>query len=136
MFADEVLTSLARKMRLPNTEYIMNLGDYPLEFRPPSKGGVPSVSWCGSNDTYDVVLPTYELMQSVGRLNVLTFGYFPFQVIQSMDRVTLDVHTALGSQYTEWKGRFPSAVFRGRDSNQVRNWGPLRILIYLPLFSV
>lgn len=82
MFADEVLISLARKMHLPNTEFMMNLGDYPLEFRPPSKGGVPMFSWCGSNDTYDVVLPTYELMQSVCHLTMLTFGYV-FSVLGS-----------------------------------------------------
>uniref|UniRef100_A0A914YIK3 Glycosyl transferase CAP10 domain-containing protein n=1 Tax=Panagrolaimus superbus TaxID=310955 RepID=A0A914YIK3_9BILA len=32
MFSDEILTSLARKMQLPEIEFIQNLGDWPLEF--------------------------------------------------------------------------------------------------------
>lgn len=46
MFVDEILTSLLRKMKLPNTEMIVNLGDWPLART--SDGPLPIVSWCGS----------------------------------------------------------------------------------------
>ncbi|KAI6221310.1 KDEL motif-containing protein 1 [Aphelenchoides fujianensis] len=102
-FADELLTMLSRMARLPDVEFLMNLGDWPLEKK--AEGGVPFVSWCGSNSTRDFVLPTYELMNSV---------------IHSMDRVSLDTHSAIGPRPIEWAEKKPTAVFRGRDSNQER----------------
>lgn len=46
MFVDAIFTSLMRKMYLPNTEFVFNLGDWPLV----KTGGdpIPIISWCGS----------------------------------------------------------------------------------------
>ena len=44
-------------------ELIVNLGDWPL-----SKKGrdlIPIFSWCGSEDTWDIVWPTWDLAKSV-----------------------------------------------------------------------
>ncbi|VDM25670.1 unnamed protein product [Toxocara canis] len=103
IFVDEIFTSIMRKMRLPNTEFIFNLGDWPLERKRPN--GVAIVSWCGSNDTMDIVVPTYELMKSV---------------IDSMHTVSLDIHTAKGKVHWPWHKKKDTAVFKGRDSSKLR----------------
>ncbi|GFO05906.1 kdel motif-containing protein 1, partial [Plakobranchus ocellatus] len=67
MFSDAILLSLSRKMVLPDTEFFMNLGDWPLEDRPFSSTGpapLPIFSWCGSKKTRDIVLPTYDLTEA------------------------------------------------------------------------
>uniref|UniRef100_A0A1I7Y2A0 CAP10 domain-containing protein n=1 Tax=Steinernema glaseri TaxID=37863 RepID=A0A1I7Y2A0_9BILA len=103
MFTDELLQSLSRKMTLPNTEFIMNLGDWPLQSLSPE--GVPVVSWCGSTDSMDIVWPTYELTQAV---------------LGALQSVTLDIHTVRGKKGTKWSEKKSTAVFRGRDSNELR----------------
>ena len=45
-------------------EFYVNLGDWPLETRSPSEGPLPILSWCGSDDTRDIVMPTYDLTES------------------------------------------------------------------------
>ena len=63
MFMDSFLTSLTRLVRLPNLEMLVNLGDWPLV--PKNwQNPIPMLSWCGSVDTYDIVMPTYDLMES------------------------------------------------------------------------
>lgn len=62
MFSDKILLSLARKMKLPDLEFFMNLGDWPLSTKDVK---YPIFSWCGSNNSYDIILPTYELTESV-----------------------------------------------------------------------
>lgn len=52
----------------------------------------------------DIVLPTYELLTSV---------------IDSMESVTLDIHSAKGQKNYKWHEKKDTAVFRGRDSCQV-----------------
>lgn len=62
MFADNILLSLARKVMLPNFEFVVNLGDWPLVQK---KGDLlPIFSWCGSEDTHDIVMPTYDITES------------------------------------------------------------------------
>uniref|UniRef100_A0A915BQ13 Glycosyl transferase CAP10 domain-containing protein n=1 Tax=Parascaris univalens TaxID=6257 RepID=A0A915BQ13_PARUN len=102
-FIDEILTSIMRKMHLPNTEFIFNLGDWPLEKK--RADGVAIVSWCGSNDTMDIVVPTYELIKSV---------------LDSMHTISLDMHTARGGVHRPWRKKKDTAVFRGRDSSKLR----------------
>lgn len=63
MFVDSVLLSLARKVRLPDTELFVNLGDWPLAKHDADKM-FPMFSWCGSKSTHDIVLPTYDLTES------------------------------------------------------------------------
>lgn len=47
---------------MPDVEFFINVGDWPLETR--SADAVPVLSWCGSTDTRDIVLPTYEVTHS------------------------------------------------------------------------
>lgn len=50
---------------LPDVEFFVNLGDWPLEKRKPTDKIHPIFSWCGSNNTLDIVMPTYDLTESV-----------------------------------------------------------------------
>lgn len=43
-------------------ELISNLGDWPLESKQDNL--IPIFSWCGSEATKDIVMPTYDLTQS------------------------------------------------------------------------
>lgn len=65
MFIDKILLSLARKTKLPDMEFFTNLGDWPLSTRNLLPNKYPIFSWCGSKDSYDIILPTYELTESV-----------------------------------------------------------------------
>lgn len=62
MFMDNILLSLSRKFKLPDLEFFVNLGDWPLAKKPNDK--YPIFSWCGSSDTYDIVMPTYDITES------------------------------------------------------------------------
>jgi len=54
---------LVLQVKLPDFEFFINLGDWPLE---KTHGDpLPIVSWCGSDSSYDLILPTYDLTQSV-----------------------------------------------------------------------
>ncbi|XP_023258115.1 KDEL motif-containing protein 1-like, partial [Seriola lalandi dorsalis] len=65
IFMDAILLSLSRKVQLPDMEFFVNLGDWPLEKRKPTDKIHPIFSWCGSNNTRDIVMPTYDLTESV-----------------------------------------------------------------------
>ncbi|KAF3842938.1 hypothetical protein F7725_001787 [Dissostichus mawsoni] len=54
IFMDSILLSITRKVRLPDLEFFVNLGDWPLEKRKPSERIHPIFSWCGSNNTRDI----------------------------------------------------------------------------------
>lgn len=59
---DSILLSLTRKVLLPDIEFFVNLGDWPLV---PKEGkNYPIFSWCGSIDTKDIVIPTYDITES------------------------------------------------------------------------
>ena len=47
-------------------EFYVNLGDWPLEHRKVNEtpGPLPIISWCGSLDSQDVILPTYDITHS------------------------------------------------------------------------
>lgn len=51
---------------MPDIEFFINVGDWPLETRKVSDvpGPVPIISWCGSKDTRDIILPTYDITHS------------------------------------------------------------------------
>lgn len=53
-------------MRLPDVEFYLNVGDWPMEKRNVGEvpGPVPVISWCGSTDTRDIILPTYDISHS------------------------------------------------------------------------
>lgn len=106
MFMDSVLLTLTRIAQLPNLELFINLGDWPLM----KKGGhartiiFPVFSWCGSDDSFDIVLPTYDITEAT---------------LENMGRVSLDM---LSVQRTKvpWKDKIQKAFWRGRDSRRER----------------
>lgn len=107
MFMDAILLSLVRKVRLPDTEFFINLGDWPLV----KKGGhtrttgpYPIFSWCGSDETFDIVFPTYDLTEST---------------LEAMNRVTLDM-LSVQEAHTPWTDKVPKVFWRGRDSRRER----------------
>lgn len=107
MFSDALLEALVRLVRLPDVEFIINLGDWPLV----KKGGItrthgpyPIFSWCGSEDTFDIVLPTYDLTEST---------------LEAMNRVSIDILSVQRLRKT-WNEKEPVAFWRGRDSRRER----------------
>ncbi|XP_037539292.1 protein O-glucosyltransferase 3 [Nematolebias whitei] len=103
MFSDEMLLSLTRKVRLPDVEFFINVGDWPLETR--KDGAVPILSWCGSTETRDIVLPTYEVTHST---------------LETMRGVTNDLLSVQGNTGPPWANKTERAFFRGRDSREER----------------
>lgn len=51
---------------MPDVEFFINVGDWPLETRKVTDvpGPLPIISWCGSKDTRDIILPTYDITHS------------------------------------------------------------------------
>lgn len=80
----------------------MNLGDYPL-----SQGvdPLPIISWCGSIDHHDLILPTYEITEAT---------------LQMLSRTSMDIFTMAAADRIPWKRKISKGFFRGRDSNQVK----------------
>ncbi|KAK5861364.1 hypothetical protein PBY51_022769 [Eleginops maclovinus] len=105
IFMDAILLSITRKVRLPDLEFFVNLGDWPLEKRKPSEMIHPIFSWCGSNNTRDIVMPTYDLTESV---------------LETMGRVSLDMLSVQANTGPPWPEKNATAFWRGRDSRQER----------------
>ena len=107
MFWDSVLGWLSRRTRLPDLEIIVNLGDWPLaKLRGRDHvSAPPMVSWCGSVDTGDLVMPTYDLTEST---------------IECMGRQSLDILAALGKNEIPWGEKKERLFWRGRDSSRER----------------
>jgi len=103
MFVDAFMLSVLRKVELPDVEFFANLGDWPLEKN--MKDPLPVISWCGSEDTADIIWPTYDLTQAT---------------LETLGRQTLDMMSVQGSTGPKWKKKLNKAVFRGRDSRQER----------------
>ena len=63
MFVDHPLLFLTRIVRLPDVEFLINLGDWPLvkKNREPL---IPMISWCKDDTTADVLLPTYDITEA------------------------------------------------------------------------
>ena len=59
-------------------EFFANLGDWPLEKN--LNDPLPIISWCGSEESADIIWPTYDLTQSImealGRYKLSVFGSF------------------------------------------------------------
>ncbi|XP_057346676.1 protein O-glucosyltransferase 3 isoform X3 [Manis pentadactyla] len=107
MFSDEILLSLARKVLLPDLEFYFNLGDWPLEHRKVNEtpGPSPIISWCGSLNSRDVILPTYDITHST---------------LEAMRGVTNDLLSIQGNTGPSWINKTEKAFFRGRDSREER----------------
>lgn len=82
----------------------MNLGDWPLNDKNQDML-LPIVSWCGSKQAYDMILPTYDLTEST---------------LEMMSRQSLDVLSVLDHSLPEWNSKLNKSFWRGRDSRQER----------------
>ena len=58
MFVDGMMHSLVRKVKLPDVEFVFNVGDWPIERD--LADPLPVFSWCGSNKTADIIFPTWD----------------------------------------------------------------------------
>ncbi|XP_018318880.1 KDEL motif-containing protein 1 isoform X2 [Agrilus planipennis] len=103
MFMDNILLSLTRKVLLPDFEMFVNLGDWPLV--KDTNEIFPIFSWCGSKDSFDIVMPTYDITEST---------------LESMGRVMLDMLSVQGNVRDKWENRHPKIFWRGRDSSRER----------------
>ncbi|GJQ70474.1 hypothetical protein Trydic_g22886 [Trypoxylus dichotomus] len=65
----------------------------------------PIFSWCGSTESFDIVMPTYDITKSS---------------LENLGRVTLDMLSVQGNVNKRWRDRTPKAFWRGRDSNKER----------------
>lgn len=107
MFVDSLLSALVRLVRLPNFEFFVNLGDWPLVKRggiSRTVGPLPIFSWCGSDDTYDIVMPTYDLTEST---------------LEAMSRVSIDILSVQNANLI-WEQKQSIAFWRGRDARRER----------------
>uniref|UniRef100_H3ALL2 Protein O-glucosyltransferase 3 n=1 Tax=Latimeria chalumnae TaxID=7897 RepID=H3ALL2_LATCH len=106
-FSDEMLLSLTRKVHLPDVEFYISVGDWPLEHRHvnDTPGPIPIISWCGSADTRDIVLPTYDITYST---------------LETLRGVTNDLLSIQGNTGPPWSKKIEQAFFRGRDSREER----------------
>lgn len=107
MFIDSLLSTLVRLVKLPNTEFIVNLGDWPLVKKNNLNRNhepYPIFSWCGSRDTLDIVMPTYDLTESS---------------LEAMSRVSIDILSAQKIR-TTWDEKESILFWRGRDSRRER----------------
>lgn len=100
MFVDALLSTLIRLVKLPDMEFIVNLGDWPLVKKNNVNESLPIFSWCGSRDTLDIVMPTYDLTESS---------------IEAMSRVSIDILNVQKTKVT-WNEKRSVAFWRGRDS--------------------
>ncbi|XP_022257995.1 KDEL motif-containing protein 1-like, partial [Limulus polyphemus] len=105
MFMDAILLSVTRKVQLPDLEMLVNLGDWPLEKRLVKDSPIPFFSWCGSKDTRDIVMPTYDITEAT---------------LEMMGRVTLDIFSVMGNSGPKWENKVEKGFWRGRDSRQER----------------
>ncbi|KRX79622.1 KDEL motif-containing protein 1 [Trichinella sp. T6] len=104
MFSDEMLVSISRKFIIPDMDFLLNLGDWPLMTMNHLKvvSPLPILSWCGSNNSLDIVLPTYEMMHSILR--------------KGAD----NIFVAQGWRSISWEEKENKAFWRGRDSSKER----------------
>lgn len=104
VFMDGILLSLMRKVVLPDFEIFTNLGDWPL-MQKVNKNNFPMFSWCGSHDTVDIVMPTYDITDSS---------------LENMGRVSLDMLSVQGNIEKNWDQKINMAFWRGRDASLER----------------
>ncbi|KAL0274123.1 UNVERIFIED_CONTAM: hypothetical protein PYX00_006622 [Menopon gallinae] len=103
IFMDAILLSLTRKVFLPDLEFFVNLGDWPLVKK--NQEVLPIFSWCGSEETIDIIMPTYDLTEAT---------------LECMGRVQLDMLSVQGNTGPEWTNKISKGFWRGRDSRQER----------------
>lgn len=103
----------AFKIRLPDTEFIINLADWPLETKNLTEGPLPVFGWSTSDGTFDITLPTYEMIaRTFEALGKVAYTCGP-------ERVP-DLQAAEAMNYIPWDRKIAKAFYRGRDSNRAR----------------
>lgn len=102
MFIDSILSSITNKVKLPDLEFFINLGDWPVV--PKTQPIIPIFSWCGSIESHDIVIPTYDLTESI---------------VHMLHRVILDI-LSIQKENFPWNKKIEKAFFRGRDSRRER----------------
>ncbi|CBY33708.1 unnamed protein product [Oikopleura dioica] len=97
-FSDGIFLSLLRKVNLPDIEFLFNVGDWPVsrEF--------PVFSWCGSEESSDIVVPTWDQIKTT---------------LLSMSKINVDILT-MQLNGKSWQSKIPKGFFRGRDSSKER----------------
>ena len=90
---------------MPDIEFLINLGDYPLGKFKSYPNLLPIISWCGSTDSPDIVMPTYDVTEST---------------LEALARVTLDMMSVQGNTGPKWEEKISKGFWRGRDSRQER----------------
>ncbi|PFH32934.1 protein disulfide-isomerase domain-containing protein [Besnoitia besnoiti] len=103
-FIDLVLSYLVAAVQLPDVEFFVNLGDWPLEKRQ-SPDALPLFSWSGSEDSSDIILPQWD----VSKTSTLGLGKAYPDLLSMQENSGLPLSE-----------RIAKAVFRGRDSNEIR----------------
>ena len=103
--AESMLLSLLRKVKLPDVEFVFDLGDWPTKQE--GDNPVPVFGWCASVNSPDIPLPTWDQIK---------------HMMIGMGRARGDVTwiTQESGRNPEWGKKDPRALFRGRDSNQGR----------------
>ena len=105
-FSDDILLQLLRMTKIPDVEFWMNLGDWPMERRGRHETPAAVISWCGHEDFTDIVVPTYEVTQNTnGMISTIYSDQFSIQE---------------SSRSIPWDSKISKAFFRGRDSRQER----------------
>ena len=104
-FLESMMLSIMRKVRLPDVEFLFNLGDWPLEhdFENP----LPIFSWCGSKNTTDIALPTWEHTKGT------RWALF-------RERKDIQYVEQISGEIPKWEDKIEKGYFRGRDSNPSR----------------
>ncbi|XP_066596302.1 protein O-glucosyltransferase 2-like isoform X2 [Prorops nasuta] len=102
-FVDSILLSLARKLILPDIEFFVNLGDWPLVEK--KEEPYPIFSWCGSSETLDILMPTYDITDSC---------------LESMGGSVRNILTVQSNTDTLWQSKIEKVFWRGRDSRRER----------------
>lgn len=133
------------QVRMPDVEFFVNLGDWPLEKKKSNPNIQPIFSWCGSTDSRDIVMPTYDLTDSVletmGRWDMVrvdpgpwfarfgeSFSVWLYELtVWEEDmfrflsfRVSLDMMSVQANTGPPWERKNSTAVWRGRDSRKER----------------
>jgi hypothetical protein len=104
-FSDFILLSLLRKIQIPDTEFIFDLGDWPVS--KDANNPLPIFSWCGSTKSFDIVLPTWDILKHLSMGMGRARGDNTFIIQES-------------GKNPAWEDKIPKAFFRGRDSNKSR----------------
>ncbi|OEH77669.1 putative thioredoxin [Cyclospora cayetanensis] len=104
-FADLMFNQLAATVRLPDVEFVLNVGDWPLVEKKWGESRVPVFSWCGSTDSFDIVFPQWDVTRST---------------VLGNTESNPDLIASQGWGLLPWASRDSRAAFRGRDSSAVR----------------